>query len=429
MKTINYLTFFEIATSNFTISAIGYLCGFLKMFTSHEITLILSVVHNISVALMIFREIGQHDLKPKTWAPLLVSFLVQVALHFLLLFGFLIKRNEASILQYIRALFSTVYFNGIYCATTIVQTVFGLEYTYIVVYCYIIHNLFIGPVHNIIIYMNSEDVDESDSSDSVETEKTIQAKKSQNGNKTEEAESGSLDDIHVNERDLDDTENEMHHTAAPIDQSNSPSDNSDHSNQQSTDEHHNQSTSQINLNSQHIEIEDSSDSSKEKKKKATPLWRVLLFSFINPCNVAVILGIIWSATGWSMPIFLSTFTSDHEKAVMAPGLFAIGAYLWDHPFLGGNAIEITVFFLIHTIVMPLLAILFCFLLNLDHIVSIIIVITHIMPVGLIGYRMCLHYKMKLLSPSFTFFWTNLLALPIQMIWCAIINETHLFQIE
>lgn len=437
MRSIHYLRFFEVAMSNFTISAIGYLCGFLKMFTTHEISLILSIVNNISVPLMIFKEIGNHDLKPKTWAPLLVAFLVQVSLHLLLCLALVFHRSISKNISYIKAIFSTVYFNGIYCATPIVQVVFGDKYTYIVIYCYIIHHLFIVPLHNIIIYFSSEEATEFESDYGEVEVSPPTAKKEEKKGKNKK--SKKKNDKSADEDELNDiSENDKEETSQikmDIHVPNSSED--DEKNSNSNDENINlndkgAASASLSINgSSNINISEAEDSSHANltpvKNLRPPFWKILLRSYLNFSNICIILGIIWSATGLKMPLFLATFTNDHEKAVMSPGIFAIGAYMWDHPFIGGNPIEITIYFLIHSVAMPLLAILFCFALNLDHTVSIIIVLIHAMPCGLIGYKMCLHYKLKLLSPTFTFFWNNLLALPVQMLWCTVINETHLFQ--
>ncbi|OHT06774.1 Auxin Efflux Carrier family protein [Tritrichomonas foetus] len=401
MKSINYLTFFEIAFSNFTISAIGYLCGFLKMFTSHEVSLILSIVNNISVPLLIFREVGRNGLKPKTWAPLLVSFLVEIIMHLILLIPLLFRKSGRRF-QYLTSILSTTYFNGIYCGMTITQIVYGIDYSYIVVYCYIIHYIFVIPFHNILIYLCSEAVPEPDSD-----EIPNQTGNLEHGEKGEEEEE-VLEDV-IDEGDVE------NHVVVEIPASSS--ENSD-SVEPVYDDPNDESSAHA------------GETPTGKNPNARPpLWRVILFSFLTFQNVCLILGLIWAATGWTMPLFLDTFTNDHEKAVMSVGLFAIGAYMWDHPFLGGNVQEVSLYFILHSVGMPLLAILFCFLLDLDHKVSVIVTLVHAMPCGLLGYSLSLHYQLKLLSPTFTFFWNNLLALPIQMLWVVIINETHLFQIE
>ena len=437
MRSIHYLRFFEVAMSNFTISAIGYLCGFLKMFTTHEISLILSIVNNISIPLMIFKEVGNHDLKPKTWAPLLVSFLVQVSMHLLLCFTFLFHRSTSKSISYLKAIFSTVYFNGVYCATPIIQVVFGDQYTYVVIYCYIIHHLFIVPLHDFIIYFNSEEATEFESEygeDEVipEPDKKNKSKsKKDNKNKKKKKNEKSLNEDETELKDISGSEKEeTSQIDIDVHVPNSSDDEEKNSNEVNIklNENGTSSSAAINTSQNQSEMEDSSHTNLTAvKPHKIPFWKIFLKSYFNFSNICLILGIIWSATGWKMPLFLATFTNDHEKAVMSPGIFAIGAYMWEHPFIGGNPIEITIYFLIHSIVMPLLAVLFCFALNLDHTISIIILIVHFMPCGLIGYKMCLHYKMKLLSPTFTFFWNNLLALPVQMLWCTVINETHLFQ--
>lgn len=436
MRSIHYLRFFEVAMSNFTISAIGYLCGFLKMFTTHEISLILSIVNNISIPLMIFKEVGNHDLKPKTWAPLLVSFLVQVSMHLLLCFSILFRRSSTKSISYLKAIFSTVYFNGVYCATPIVQVAFGEEYTYIVIYCYIIHHLFIVPLHNFIIYFSSEEATEFESDygeAEVIQEPAKEGKKKNDKKKKRGKNEKSLEENETELKDISGSEKEeSSQINIDVHIPNSSEDDEKNSSEVNIKLKENRTSSDaiINTSQNQSEIEDSSHAQLTAvKPHKLPFWKIFLRSYLNFSNICLILGIIWSATGWKMPLFLATFTNDHEKAVMSPGIFAIGAYMWEHPFIGGNPIEVTIYFLIHSIVMPLLSVLFCFALNLDHTISIIILIVHIMPCGLIGYKMCLHYKMKLLSPTFSFFWNNLLALPVQMLWCTVINETHLFQIN
>ena len=355
---------------------------------------------------MIFREVGQNGLVLDDWFPLFIAVLVQIFMHIVLILGTFGTKNT-KLFHYIQGCLSTVYYNASFYAIGIIQVVYGIEYCHYIIYMIIANSIIVFPFHEFLFYACHEAVPELSTDD----ENDLQAHhdKEENHSDRHELEFSEVESEKTDERESNASDDEHH--------------NANNATKIELDENASE-------NSQSIPDPLPADVRERKgQKHRDPLWKVILLAFCTPSNVCLLLGIIWNLTGWTMPVFLDTFTYDHEKALVSVGLFAIGAFMWNHPFFGGKPLEIIIFFVLHSFVMPAFALALCILFHLDSKISIIIILTHAMPCDVQGYSKALKYKMKLLSPTFTFFWNNLLVIPVLMLWVVFLNETNLFPIE
>ena len=166
-----------------------------------------------------------------------------------------------------------------------------------------------------------------------------------------------------------------------------------------------------------------------QEEQPEPMWKTIFWMICTPMFVCTVLGIIWSATGIALPSFINTFAGYLAQSVQATGLVAIGVFMSDHPFFGFNWTVVGIFLAIHFIVMPLISALWSFVLGVDHRLAQIMTLAHALPTGLTGYVMSINTGHGLNSSSYTFFWSNILFLPVYMIWVAVFNETGLFSFE
>lgn len=358
---LNYLTTFEITLCNDVIMGIGFLCCALKMFTSKDYFMIFNIVQQVSVSLMIFREFGQHKLNFETWKPFIVSALTQISFLALAYVFVLVKRGQHKAFSYFIAILSCSYFNAEFYGIPLVQSVFGSEYTYVAVYLYVVHSIILKPFSSFIAYLC---VKENDVTEDMESERSEE----------EELEDG-------------------------IDKGDP--------------------------NHEPIEIEASEEERNEEEKSNNAFNRLdkaLLWSFVTPQNIAFVLGVIWSATKIKMPTILDSFTNDHEKALMAAGLFVCGGLLYEHPFWHTSiALETFIYLLFKLFIIPLIALGWSKLLKVDKTIQMIITMVYASPVGLQSYILCHHYNIKLLSPTLNFVWTNIFSLPAMLLWALFFN--------
>lgn len=363
MFNIDYLTTFEITLCNDVIMGLGFLCCFLKMFTSKDYFMIFNIVQHVSLSLMIFREIGQHKLEYDVWKPFIVSVLTQVSILILAYIFVLIKRGQHKAFTYFIVMLSCSFFNAEYYGVPLVQSIFGTEYTYVAILLYVVHSIILRPLSTFVAYLciKENEVTTDRGSECFEEE--------------EELEDG-------------------------IDKGDP--------------------------NHEPIDIEPSEEEKHEEEKKNetnnNSFGKILLWSIVSPQNIGFVLGVIWSATKVKMPTIIDSFTNDHEKALMAAGLFACGGMIYEHPFWHTSiAFETFIFTIIKLFIVPLIALGWSKLLKCDKTIQMIITLVYASPVGLPSYVLCHQYNIKLLSPTLNFVWTNLFSLPAILLWALIFN--------
>ncbi|KAH0785483.1 Auxin Efflux Carrier family protein [Histomonas meleagridis] len=308
---------------------------------------------------MIFREIGKSKLSYESWVTFIISVLIEVTLLLINTIYVFIRKGPYKIFYFLRPLLSCCFFNGEYFGIPLVQYIFGDEYVHVAVYTYIVHSVIVHPIANILIYKYNNPV----------------------GTTSEESSSKNEEEEEPLEDGIDKGDPEDH----------------------------------IDID---LESEDSEKSESEKdKNQRQPLWKAILFSFLTPQNVGIILGLIWSAIGWTMPTIIDTFTQDHQKALYAAGLFVSGGLLYEHPFLGFHAVETLPYILIKTIAVPLISVLWGLAFGRSKTERAIITMMYASPMGLDAFSLCYNkLKMKMDSPTFTFVWTNLVSIPVSLLW-------------
>lgn len=363
---LSYLDSFQICLVLMVLIAMGYLCGKIKMFSVIDISSIRRTVYLIAIPAMLFKEISTHKLEAKTWYPLLNSLLSEISIHLLLLIVCYTFPFQNKFKQFLDGIFSFAYVNFIYFACPLVRIIWGAEYQYIPVIAGIVHFIIEPPIHSLLILSN--------------------LKREQNENHDETNEDQS----------------ETHETSSDMEMDG------------------------IETSEQtHPDKNEEEDMPNPPQPERIPLWKQIVFVVVTPMLVSTIIGIVWSATGFKIPDFIQKFTGFLESSVMATGLFTIGVFMSDHPFFGCNWLEVGSYLIIHFIFMPLISAFWSWVIGFDSITAQICCVIHALPTGLTGYVMAINSGHGLQPSSFTFFWSNILLLPVFLIWITVFNELHL----
>jgi predicted permease len=157
-----------------------------------------------------------------------------------------------------------------------------------------------------------------------------------------------------------------------------------------------------------------------------PLWKVVLFALLTPANVGFVLGILWALTPWEMFTFISVFVVDLERSVVASGLFCAGTYIWEHPFLHGDPLRVSLSVISHAVVLPSIAGLWCWALGVDNSVAIGLVLAHATSMSFRSLMDAERFGLREKAPTHAFVWSSFLSLPVLMLWVLVLNHAHFF---
>lgn len=392
---LHYVRAIEILLTNYVIGCLGLLLSRIKIMTADEARLILLITGSVSIPCMIFREVGQHTLHEVVWRPLFVAISVQVVLHvvvFLLCFCAPARKRWMLLL---RTLLGTAYTEFLYFGAPFIQIVFGEDLTYVAVQCAIASLVIVRPLHSFYIYwLASRGFLEADQRDLIPR-------------KNDEEEENELED------GLDHGIGAVH----PV---------------RGEEESHTEGSSSISSVKESSQGEEeslgegSSSISPVEDNPPAKLWRVIVTNIFTPRSLCLFLGLIWSAIEVTMPVFLDNLTHEHEKALMSPGLFTTGVYIFYHPLIRGPATEITICSLVRVVALPLLAMFFSWCYGLEARIAAAVTILHAMPCGVTTYHISKQLNIMNSSPTYVFAWTNIISVAVVMLWVCILNETHVF---
>lgn len=436
MASIDYLDAFQAILSLIVIVAIGYLCGAIKMFGIKEASSIWRTIHLVAMPGLLFRQIGIHRLTLDTWKPFFVALLVQITIHLLLVIIIFAFPFEAKRLRFLQTIFSVTYINHIYFGYPLLQVIFGDDFTFVAAFSVIVQFFIQVPLHSFLVFKPpTHDHDTPDSN--IENHSGEEGELEMEDG-IDHGSGNPINPIAPERPNPVDAENPNQQsngsdTARPISPSttehesgsndSSPSPENQSSNVSvDVEEHESESEEQESI-SLPSEVEESDEG---HVAKPPTKWTALLWTVVTPINICTILGIIWSATKWTMPVFLDCVVTDLEKCVMAAGLFCIGVFMWEHPVTGCNWPEVLLYLLIHYFVIPFIAMFWGWVLHLSNQMVRICTLIHVMPTSLTGYIMTINCGYGMQTASFTFFYSNVLFVLIGFLWVVLFNESKLF---
>ena len=394
----SYWEAIQVYLITYIILALGYIYGAFKLFDSKAVSGIRRTLYLICVPAMLFRQLAIQKMELKTWYPILISFLTQVTVHILTgIISFILPFSN-KYLRFLESIFATSHINFMFYGYPIAKLLFGEEYIYVPLTCCAVLFLFTTPFHSALVYspksknLNNESASTSSSEESSE-KSSLENEENEKSEKIQQIE------------EEDELEPEKSQSQASI---------------------NNQKTEKENS----IQIQKTVKQQKPKLQKSKnqnqTLCNKVLWSFLNTLNICTILGIIWCSTGLKLPILLDQATYYLERCVVATGLFCSGVFMWEHPFFGCNWTEVSIYFVIHFVAIPLIAALWCWICKVPSKMSQLITLSHATPLGLTGYVMAINCGYGMQSASFTFFYSNLLSFPIFILWTVVFKECKLF---
>lgn len=151
----------------------------------------------------------------------------------------------------------------------------------------------------------------------------------------------------------------------------------------------------------------------------------ILLTVFSPQNICTILGIAYSFSRWEIPPIIETVILNFENMAVGTTLFFIGVSLWLHPWKGCNYLEVLPSLLIKHVIMPLIALLYCWILKFDSLTAYCCVMLFTMPADYTGIALLSKNSLRANPITFSFFFSQLLGLPCFFIWIAIFNETNI----
>jgi predicted permease len=360
---LSYLDGLQVFCVILAIMLIGFGCGFFKFFTYKEVSAIRRMMTLVAIPAAIFRIIGDHPFNLQLFMSLFNSLLTQATLHVICAIAAFLLPSADRRLTFLKLSIAATRPNYIFAGYPVVQVLFGDSFLYICAMSSIAHFLIIQPLVSIVSHLivPAPEDGRSDVADIT----------------------GSPSDPGIKEHLNPEPE------PAP----------------------------------EPIEADDAAPLSPDEPPvpPPVPFWRFALFSFVTPINVCTVLGLIWSTTPWTMLAFMSPFVIDLEKSVVASGLFSVGVFLWETPFSGSEKALGAACALAHIAVVPVVSGLWSWVLGVEKKAAAALALVHAAPMAWGCLAEAEGAGMLQQAPVLAFVWSNLLALPVFMLWLTVLN--------
>ena len=417
---LDYLNSFQIFASCYVIVVVGVIFGKVKMFDPKALKAIRRLIYLIPIPAMMFNEIGNSKINGDTWIIFAHQLLIQIVLHILVLIYSYLYHGEMTVMQ--KFIVSSIafcetdlyFYSYALCQVLFVTT--DIPYSVVSVF---VQFLIVNPFHAILaMFFIPHAVDLMNKGDTDSSEEVPLDPKEHNEEEDE------LEDK------VEDSAKDGSSKEPSVDQAGNPS------SPQSEDTSNSRETI---TNDSQPKLEDTSENHektpedvpvvKEETKKQKKPWtrtQLIIYRLVNQHTICAVLGIIWSAIGIEMPIFLASFVEDLENATIASSFFLAGLAIAFHPFFGVPIVDTIIGCVFHVIIGPLLSIAFSYALGIENSVATLLIFSNMCPTSIYGLMLSLDLGMQNSIVSYTYYWSHLIMLPIMLIWTAIINSTGLF---
>lgn len=144
---------------------------------------------------------------------------------------------------------------------------------------------------------------------------------------------------------------------------------------------------------------------------------ILVSVLVNPIMVAIVAGFIFSATKWTLPIFLNTFCEYSGNAVTPLAAFAIGVFMYQKlPLEKTLWLSIVLDLVVKFFVMPLLVMPFLLAMGIEGIPRQMGVLMAALPIALSCYVLSVRYRRNEQHAALLVILTTILILPTQLMW-------------
>ncbi|KAH0785910.1 Auxin Efflux Carrier family protein [Histomonas meleagridis] len=152
----------------------------------------------------------------------------------------------------------------------------------------------------------------------------------------------------------------------------------------------------------------------------------MFHAIFNTQNLCFIIGMCWSGTKWSIPLYIDTIVNRTENTLPCTILFFCGTVFRRLKFSGVKWLRVVGNLIMHHIVMPLIALIWCLATGVNGNTATICVLMFTLPLDSIGVENHAFDEYKDDSVSTTFFLSHIIGFPLFMAWLAVINETKIF---
>jgi predicted permease len=154
-------------------------------------------------------------------------------------------------------------------------------------------------------------------------------------------------------------------------------------------------------------------------------WR-LVHSLVNTYSVFAVVGILWSALEWRMPIVLDQIGIDLEKSVMAAGLFSMGTFMYEVTISNTNWLIVCAYLLVHFVLVPVVSAFWCWALDFDSMTTLLCVLLHATPPDVISFYIHDNLRGRSDDVAAAIFWANAVSILVVFLWILLNNETSFF---
>ena len=422
---ISYTDGIQAVLVGWVAVAIGYIGAISKLFNSKNVFSIKKIVQLASIPCMIFYYTGNSKLNTWTYSPLLNSFLTLLSMSLITIIIYYIIPGKHNPIGLMHNLLATVFPETAPYGFALIEPLFGSKYLHLPSILILINCLICGPLFSLLLNyihdVHPSDFD-SDSSSNSNSEQNL----------SNSSNSSSLDNDgnpkHIS-RQIQDNQNRANNDIEETHDNEEMHDNEEINNQNNNANNANNNTNQE--NNENYENHENNENhilsniqtNPEQKKAEKPFWNKVLWKFISPALVCFILGIIWSATGWEMLLFMTSFSNDLMRSIQASLFFCIGSYMYDQKFFGVKWYTLLIFIIVHAIILPLLSLLWGYLLNMDKTVCKACVLAHASPISLDAYHIMREAQLDYGAPSYAFLYTHLISPIVFFLWIVVFNTT------
>lgn len=155
----------------------------------------------------------------------------------------------------------------------------------------------------------------------------------------------------------------------------------------------------------------------------------MFHALLSTQNICFLFGMIWAATKWVFPKFIETITTYSENSIPCATLFFFGVIFANHPFLGCKYLKVIIYLFIHFVIIPFIAVLWCWAFHIDKSVMRVMVALYSLPIDNIGLEI-LNFddpmSVKYNTATYTILYSHILGFPLLLCWLALINKTSIF---
>ena len=394
-----------------TVALIGYLCFRFKVFSFQDLGPILEVNLLCFYPGLVFLHLSRHKLTYDEWKPFFPIAICQLIFHLIaLVVSFVIKKKSNFIMQYMKTSAAIAFNEYTVFMYYVIDVVAGTNYQIIAIFYLVLQEFVYLPIFKVLHFlifhkehypsdagsskigkMKPDNEDEHDLSD-------VEAPPVKNG-KT------ATKDGH-DEYDLPETDVVMvdHSENVTIDKTTG-------------------NPIQIEKDTERPSTDDGEEE-EEQLEKETSLLMAILKAWVNPTTICILIGIIWGATGATVPDILVNLANDLGKTVSGVILFLMGGYCSTIPAKSFSVWTIPAI-LYRYVVCPLVVGGFCKLFKLEKITTQLVVLMACAPAALPPFK-SLGISEQMRKARGIYLYSTILYLPFSFIWTAILIETNIF---